>query len=59
MKHRTLGHNGPQVSTIRYGAIVLLQAVSRHDEDTDLPRTLGRALEKVLNFPELAIQTVT
>jgi aryl-alcohol dehydrogenase-like predicted oxidoreductase len=54
MKQRTLGHNGPQVSAIGYGAMALSPGVYGNVKDEDSLKTLDYALENGQNFLDTA-----
>lgn len=54
MKQRTLGKNGPQVSAIGYGAMVLSPGIYGAVNDEASIKTLQYALEQGLNFIDTA-----
>jgi aryl-alcohol dehydrogenase-like predicted oxidoreductase len=54
MKYRTLGKNGPRVSSIGYGAMVLSPGIYGQVNDEESLQTLDYAIENGINFFDTA-----
>lgn len=54
MQHRNLGNNGPLVSAIGYGAMVLVHGMYGKVEDTQSVKTIQHAIDSGINFIDTA-----
>lgn len=54
MQHRNLGNNGPLVSAIGYGAMVLVHGMYGKVEDTQSVKTIHHAIDSGINFIDTA-----